>query len=169
MKHNPIDESVHIVPYDPQWPIFFLKEKKQLSEGLTEEVIDIEHIGSTSVPGLRAKSIVDIMIGIKKYPPSNELIAMLYSKGYLSYGEAEVPGRIYLIKRGIKNFNLAVVAFNGDHWKTNLKFRDYLRQHPEVCRQYEEIKQAALASGARQLLSYSDFKRAFLQSILSKI
>jgi GrpB-like predicted nucleotidyltransferase (UPF0157 family) len=164
-----IDEPVHIVKYDPSWPQSFDHEKRLLLSSADETVIGIEHIGSTAVPQLMAKPIIDIMIGITNYPPSNKLLTILSSIGYTSFGEAGVPERVYLTKRGPKNFNLALVTFGGSHWQRNLKFRNYLRQNPDVCHQYEEIKQAALETGAQELLSYSSFKNKFLNSVFEKI
>ena len=164
-----IDEPVHIVAYNDRWPELFELEKERIKHALTTQSIAIEHIGSTSVPGLKAKPIIDIMIGINSFPPSESLIRQLCALGYTFKGEAGVPGRLYFTRRGQQSFNLAVVLLNGEHWTTNIKFMNYLRKHPEECQEYEKIKSAAIESGATMLLSYSDFKRDFILSILKKI
>lgn len=69
-----IDEPVHIVPYDDQWPKSFEQEKERLKRALNKQYLEFEHIGSTSVPELSSKPIIDMMIGVENYPPSNELI-----------------------------------------------------------------------------------------------
>jgi GrpB-like predicted nucleotidyltransferase (UPF0157 family) len=97
------------------------------------------------------------------------LINKLCSSGYSYYGEAGIPERLYLTRRGQKNFNLAVVLFEGKHWENNLKFRNFLRKHPEECREYEKIKSQAIDSGANRLLSYSEFKKEFLQYLFDKM
>ena len=147
----------------------FFKEKIRLEQGLNNSSIVFEHIGSTSIPGMHSKPIVDIMIGIENYPPNSEWINKLCSLGYSYYGEAGVSKRLYFTKRGKKNYNLAVVLFEGSHWKLNIKFREFLIEHPEDCREYEKVKALAISSGANQLISYSNFKRIFIDNIFEKI
>lgn len=164
-----IDEVVHIVPYDSEWPTDFLQEKMRLEQRVNDPSIVFEHIGSTSISGMCSKPIIDIMIGIKNYPPSLEWINKLCSLGYSYYGEAGVPERLYFTHRGKKNYNLAVVLFEGSHWKLNIMFRDFLREHPDDCHDYKEIKTCAINSGANQLISYSDFKKGFIDKLFEKI
>lgn len=164
-----IDEPVLIVPYDDQWPKLFEQEKYRLQQALNKQHIEFEHIGSTSVAGLSSKPIIDIMIGIESYPPSNELILQICSLGYLFHGEANVPGRLYFSRRNRCNFNLAVVLIHKEHWLTNIKFRNHLRDHPQTCQEYERIKNAAINSGARTLLSYSEFKKEFIARIIKNL
>lgn len=164
-----IDEAVHIVPYNSEWSMDFYKEKIRLEQALNDPSIAFEHIGSTSIPGMYSKPIIDIMIGIKDYPPSLEWINILCSSGYSYYGEAGVSERLYFTLRDKKNYNLAVVLLNGSHWEHNIRFRDFLREHPEDCREYEKVKSCAINSGANQLISYSDFKKNFLHQLFEKI
>ena len=164
-----INETVHIVPYDDQWPELFEREKYRLKKALNKYNFDVEHIGSTSVSGLSSKPIVDIMIGVESYPPSTKFILQICDLGYIFHGEANVPERLYFTRRGQHNFNLAVVLLSGNHWTTNLNFRNFLRNHPQECRKYEKIKRDAISSGATKLLSYSDFKQEFITGILSKL
>jgi GrpB-like predicted nucleotidyltransferase (UPF0157 family) len=164
-----IDEPVHIVPYDEQWPKFFEQEKERLKQALNKQYLEFEHIGSTSVAGLSAKPIIDIMIGVESYPPSNELILQICALGYFFHGEANIPGRFYFTRRGQCNFNLAVVLLYKEHWLTNIKFRNYLRHHPQERLEYERIKRTAINSGAITLLPYSEFKKEFIADILKKL
>lgn len=164
-----VDEPVHIVPYDEKWPKLFEKEKKRLKQALSNQHLEYEHIGSTSVAGMSSKPIIDIMIGVEIYPASKELINQICELGYSFHGEANVPGRLYFTRRGSHNFNLAVVLLNKEHWITNIKFRNYLRSHPQECQKYERIKREAINSGATTLLPYSDFKKEFITDILSKL
>jgi GrpB-like predicted nucleotidyltransferase (UPF0157 family) len=166
---HPIDEAVHIVPYSSQWQVDFSREKMRLENALADPTLAFEHIGSTAIPEMRAKPIIDMMIGVRNYPPPLEWIKNLCSLGYSYYGEAGVPGRLYFIRRGEKNCNLAVVLFNGTHWSQNIKLRDFLREHPEECRAYEKIKFEAINSGADHLLSYSEYKKDFFNHIFEKI
>ncbi|HLB93790.1 MAG TPA: GrpB family protein [Candidatus Babeliales bacterium] len=161
-----IDEPVHIESYNDQWPKIFSQEKLRIKQALSQQYLEFEHIGSTAVPGLSAKPIIDIMVGVRNYPPSNELIQQICALGYSCHGEANVPGRLYFTRRDQCNFNLAVVLFEQEHWIKNIKFRDFLRQDPSACSAYERIKSDAINSGATTLLAYSEFKRAFIADIL---
>lgn len=161
-----IDEPVIITPFNPKWPQEYLDEKNALMSHLKNSIKGIEHIGSTAVPGLDAKPIIDIMIGIGSYPPAKEWIRQVEDLGYNCFGEAGVPGRLYFTKRGKVKFNLAVVEFEGRHWINNLKIRNYLQTHPKAALEYSRLKAKALQVGADTLLQYSQFKERFLQNLL---
>lgn len=164
-----IDEPVKIVSYDAEWPLDFLKEKIRLEQTLSGPFIGFEHIGSTSIPGMYSKPIIDIMVGIKDYPPNLDLINQFCLLGYSYFGEAGVSKRLYLTLRDKINYNLSVVLLNGSHWKQNIAVRDFLREHPEECREYEKVKFFAINSGANHLISYSDFKKVFLNKLFEKM
>ena len=121
------------------------------------------------MPELSAKPVIDIMVGVKEYPPSDALINQICSLGYFFHGEASVPGRLYFTLRGSLNFNLAVVLFQGEHWMTNIKFRNHLRNHPHSRREYEKVKKAAIACGASKLLAYSEYKKQCIANILKNL
>jgi GrpB-like predicted nucleotidyltransferase (UPF0157 family) len=136
--------------------------------GLGERAKAIEHIGSTSVPGLAAKPILDIMIGV-----AGELVAGLVDDalvrlGYDALGEAGVPGRLYFRKRGPVSVNVHVVVFGGSHWHNNLAIRDYLRTHPEEVAEYAEHKRQVIAGGGSTLLAYSERKAGFVAALLER-
>src|SRR5690242_11200662 len=103
-----VDEPIHLSGYDPQWPILFRDEKGRLSCSLPGDLA-IEHIGSTSVPGMMAKPIIDIMVGTEAHHKIEEVRSVLGDLGYEDMGEAGIPGRIYLRKRSGPAFNIAIV------------------------------------------------------------
>lgn len=147
-----VDEPVHLVGYDSLWPALFCEEAKRLTEALPGAAI--EHIGSTAVPGMVAKPIVDIMVGAPE--AAREVIARL---GYEDLGEAGVAGRIYLRRRGSgQDYNIALMEREGRLWKANLAFRDYLRSDQKAAQEYAAMKKEAIARGARMLLAYSELK-----------
>jgi GrpB-like predicted nucleotidyltransferase (UPF0157 family) len=162
-----IDEPIHLSPYDSRWPALFQAEERRLSVALPPDIA-IEHIGSTSVPGLIAKPIVDIMIGTPAHHDVPAVRGLLVSLGYEDMGEAGVSGRVYLRRRTGPAFNAALVEWAGPHWRTNLALREYLRTHPEAALNYANIKRNAFESGARSLLAYSDFKSSFLSRLIHR-
>jgi GrpB-like predicted nucleotidyltransferase (UPF0157 family) len=163
-----LDEPIHLEPYDPEWERAFQSERERLTHGLGMSADAIEHIGSTAVPGLLAKPIVDIMIGVSTFPPSSDWSKGLSILGYEGLGEAGVPGRLYFRQRGKRVCNVHVVQHAGTHWLNNLALRDYLRGSPAVAREYESAKRAAIAGGATTLLSYSEAKARAVEQLLHR-
>ena len=160
-----IDELVYILDYDPSWPLAFAAEQRRLCEALSMPETDVEHIGSTAVPGLEAKPVIDLMLGALAFPPSEALTSRLQVIGYEALGEAGVPERLYFRRRAPDAFNLHVVRRNGDHWISNLALRDYLRAHPSEQRHYAQAKREAIALGRNTLISYSEGKAAIVSEL----
>ena len=163
-----IDEPIHIEEYNPEWPRQYSEEADNLLKSLSSFQPELAHFGSTAVPGMPAKPIIDILIGIDVIPPHIEFVKKLISIGYEYLGEAGVKGRHYFRRRGSVNFNLAVVQKASVLWKENLAIRDYLRTHSEDVRAYGELKRAVIASGAKTLLDYSAGKAEFMLELLQK-
>jgi GrpB-like predicted nucleotidyltransferase (UPF0157 family) len=166
-----LDEPVEITDYDPQYEGRYRAERDRLRIATGLATLKFAHIGSTAVPGLAGKPIVDLMLGA---PPAtwaalDELRARLVTLGYEDLGEAGVPGRIYLrLRTKLRAFNLALVEEGGTHWNQNLALRDYLRAHPEEAAKYAEAKRAAVAGGATTLLAYSEAKKPALEALAQK-
>lgn len=160
-----IDEPVQLSPYNPKWPALFAAEAERIVSNLPLQIA-LEHIGSTSVAGLPAKPIIDIMVGIQQ--KDTEVVRRgLRSLGYDDLGEAGVSGRLYFRKRVPDAFNVHVVHQDGPIWKSNIALREYLRQNSEAARQYAEVKRSAIESGATMLLSYSEYKREIVAELIT--
>ena len=165
--------SIIIAPYDPQWPILFEQEKHLLIEALNKWPLIIEHIGSTAVPGLAAKPIIDIMIGIESLEMANpEFIAALAHLGYeyVPEYEKEIPDRRYFRKNsqeGVRTHQIHVAQQASEFWHRHLTFRDYLRTHPEAAQEYAELKQH-LATMYTDTQEYAQAKSDFIQKTLNK-
>lgn len=162
-----IDEEIHLEEYNLSWVSQYEEEKQELQKVFADNAVQIEHFGSTSIPGMVAKPIVDILIGVKILGKDDEIFLNLVSLGYECFGEIS-PGRLYLRKRGSKSFNLAIVKLGSDLWINNIVLRDYLRLHPEEVVQYCKVKQKAYLGGARTLLHYSDLKGPFISEALQR-
>ena len=155
-----LDEAISLVPSDSAWPDLAAEESARLRAALVDA--DIEHIGSTAVPGLDGKAIIDLLIGVRELAPS------LRIPDYEAFGEAGVPGRLCFRKRGPVSFNAQVVERGGPLWRDALVLRDYLRAHPEERGRYASGKREAIASGATTLLRYSDAKAALVEGLLER-
>src|SRR3954468_21930016 len=116
MNSPGIDEPVRLAPHDAAWRGAFETERARLAREIDLPPDSIEHIGSTAVPGLTAKPVIDMMLGVRSLPPARDLLSRLEILGYEPLGEAGVPGRIYLRLRGGRDFNLHIVERGGPHW-----------------------------------------------------
>ena len=165
-----LDERITVCAADPAWPSLFQQEAARLRTALPGNLVpDIQHIGSTAVPGLDAKPIVDLMVGIVEPGRIAEVVERLERLGYQSLGEAGVPGRWALRKRGAaRPCNIAIVAHDGEWWKLNLAVRDFLRANAEAARNYASAKWHAVNSGVDMLLAYSEAKLAIIEMIVAE-
>jgi len=166
-------EPVIIVDYNPAWPGLYEEEKMCILDAIGEYIEDIQHVGSTSVPGLGAKPIIDIMIGIHDLSLVDECVQPLQSLGYEYLGEFGIPGRHYFRKPPEtlsmhRTYHIHMVETNHDGWKRNMLFRDYLRTHPEDAKQYEVLKRALAEQFGSDREGYADAKTDFIEAVLVK-
>ena len=127
----------------------------------------MEHIGSTAVPGLGAKPIIDLMVGVPEVEGAQRQIEALEGVGYEWRGET-VPGTLYLRKAEPRRFNLHLTRWEGEFWIDHLLFRDFLRIHPETAQEYEDLKRELMARLASDPPAYNAAKASFIQSILQQ-
>jgi GrpB-like predicted nucleotidyltransferase (UPF0157 family) len=164
-------EPIVIVPYDPAWPEMFSAEREVLSRALSRDAV-VEHIGSTAVPGLAAKPIIDIMIGVTDLALVEERIADLeaLSYEYVPEYEAELPERRYFRKpaRHPRSHHLHAVVLGSEFWTRHLAFRDFLRAHPAVASEYAELKLALSSRHRRARSAYTEAKTPFIEAVLRR-
>jgi GrpB-like predicted nucleotidyltransferase (UPF0157 family) len=164
-------KHIEVVPYDLNWPTIFETEKEIISAALGDNLVAIHHIGSTAVPGLAAKPKIDIVAIAKN---REKAIIDLEKAGYVHKGEWNIPLKCGFTKRDATNVNLHVF-FDENHPEVelNLKFRDYLRDHPDVRDEYAAIKVKILEdedahqkSERSPLPIYTIRKRKFIDNII---
>ncbi|MDM9385387.1 GrpB family protein [Chlorogloeopsis sp. ULAP01] len=163
-----IDEPIIICNYDPTWVQRFEEEKAVILRAVEDLIVELEHFGSTAVPGLAAKPVVDILVGLKQYPIPDDAIQAFEQIGYEYFGEADVCGRLYFRKRKPSAFNLGAVEWGSKLWRDNLLLRDYLRCHPEARQRYEQHKRTTIIAGYNQLLAYSNQKAQLVLDLLEQ-
>jgi GrpB-like predicted nucleotidyltransferase (UPF0157 family) len=161
------EEYITIHDYDPSWPALFAGERAKIA-GALGDAIAIEHMGSTAVPGLEAKPIVDIIASVGHLPLGEDQIRGLNRLGYECLGESGVPGRAYCRKGEPHPFNLHIVQYESSLWDHNLLFRDYLQAHPDEARRYGSLKRKLAADAGHSLLLYSDRKSRFISRTLER-
>jgi len=165
--------EVIVVEYDPVWPSLFEEEKARLLAVVGDHIEDIQHIGSTAVPGLGAKPIIDIQMSLRDLALVEKCVGPLESIGYEYLGEYGVPGRHFFHKPARKPFaerthHLQIVEKGGEEWRKVLLLRDCLRAHPEVAQQYHLLKRALASQFGTDRVGYTEAKTAFVRSVLEK-
>jgi GrpB-like predicted nucleotidyltransferase (UPF0157 family) len=162
--------SVKLVAHHPSWAEYFNEEKQLLLQTLGGKVLDIRHIGSTSIPGIPAKPIVDILAAVQTLADVETFTQDLNKIGYKDKGNGDVPGRRYFVKGGEiqRTHHLNFCEMNSVFWRSHLAFRDYLAQHPEIAREYSALKRQLADKFPNDRGAYTDGKEEFVRSILDR-
>jgi len=159
---------VVLVAYDPLWPKEFQVEADRIAKACHELEIHIEHIGSTSVPGLSAKPIIDIVAGV---PPrvERELYVQAFKElGYEHKGAFGIRGRNYFVRGSPRSHHVHLVSRTTRFWRDQLLFRDYLRRNPDVMLEYQVLKRQLAIAHADDRRRYTAEKGPFIQAVLRK-
>lgn len=139
-----INEEVALFPYDTAWPTLFEEERDRLLALFPDEFLAIEHIGSTAVPGLSAKPIIDILAGVDSISRADELLEPLCRAKYATSMEynASLVGRRWLMRwaEGCRTHHLHLMVYGSEEWHRRLAFRNRLRADTELSQQYEKKK-----------------------------
>lgn len=172
-------KKVVVVPYDPSWPQVFQELKLVYEDMLGHLLLDIQHVGSTSVPGLAAKPKIDIDLVVENESKKQEALYFLKSLGYIHVGDLGIAGREAFKrtsesvpftdnKRNWPAHNLYLCIEGITPLLNHLHFRDYLRQHPETAITYGELKKALADAYPNDMDSYIEKKTAFIIDTLRK-
>lgn len=152
--------------YDPYFPKLFLEEKERLGKALGEKVF-IEHVGSTAVPGLGGKGIVDIAIGVEKNLFSKTWKS-LKDLGYEFKPNAGTEKRLFFqTKRENQVYHIHLTDISVDEWKRMLAFRNYLKTHPKEAKEYAEAKMKAAKESGQDKDTYMKIKEPVISRILN--
>ncbi len=167
---NPPGAPVVLAEYDPAWPPQFERERRLLSEVLAIWLTGpIEHIGSTAVPGLVAKPILDLMAGVESLEQSQPAIEAVAHLSYVYFPyRTEVMHWFCKPSPAIRTHHLHLVPVNSQLWMERLAFRDFLRQHPRVAAEYSELKRVLAARHRYDREAYTEAKEPFVRRVLAE-
>jgi GrpB-like predicted nucleotidyltransferase (UPF0157 family) len=150
----------------------FEEDKRKILEAVGEYVTAVEHIGSTSVPGLAAKPIIDVMVAIRSLADAPACVAPLEAIGYeyVPEHEAVMPERRFFRRgsRGAGTHHLHMVERSSAFWEEHLLFRDYLRAHPEAAAGYEKLKRSLAAAHGSDRRAYTEAKADFILATVGR-
>lgn len=163
-------EPVIIVSYDSNWKTLYQKERDEIVAHIGEYILDIQHMGSTSVEGLAAKPIIDMMIGIPSLDDAKHCIPPLEAMGYeyVPEFEKDLPMRRYLRKStgGIRTHHIHMVERSSDFWSKHITFRDILRSDTSVRDAYGALKYRLAQTYRDDREGYTDAKTDFIETAL---
>jgi GrpB-like predicted nucleotidyltransferase (UPF0157 family) len=158
---------IEVVDYDPSWPNTFESLRSRLWPALADVALSIEHVGSTSVPGLAAKPIIDISIMAPENPDVPIGISRLATLGYIHQGDLGIKGReAFTNPDGLPRHNLYLCPRDSVALANHLALRNYLRTHPEAVREYGELKKRLAQRFPDDIDSYIDGKTTMLLKML---
>ncbi len=164
--------DVVVVDYDSSWPARYERERAGIVEALgdvMEGVAAIEHVGSTAVPGLAGKPIIDIMVGIRELAGGERCVQPLEALEYEYRGDAGIPGRYYFRKGNPRSHHLHMVEHRSEFWQRHILFRDLLRERPAVAREYAALKKELAVRYRTDRLAYTEAKTPFIESALGEL
>lgn len=163
-------DAIEIARYDPAWPGAFERERAAILAALGDLVSAIEHVGSSAVPRLGAKPIIDIMIGLRELADHARCVAPLQALGYEYMGERGIPGRLFFARPipRPRTHHLHMVEHCSSFWVRHLLFRDYLRAHSEEAHAYYELKLRLAARFGADVEAYTEAKTEFIRSVEAK-
>ena len=160
--------TVRLVPYTKEWEILFKREKLLLKQILGGLALDIQHVGSTAIPDMPAKPIIDIAVGIKTVNNFGECTKPLQSAGYL-FRENASNWREFFFAKGPEEkraYHLHLMKYNGEIWKNYLAFRDYLRANRKHARKYAELKETLFKKYPENRKKYTAGKAQFVRATI---
>jgi GrpB-like predicted nucleotidyltransferase (UPF0157 family) len=166
---NPKEEAeIHIVPYDKSWPARFEEERRALASAISEYVTGaIEHVGSTAVPGLAAKPVIDIMVGVESLAASQPALPILKRLEYCYFPyRDDVMHWFCKPSPQFRTHHLHLVPFRSRLWVERIAFRDYLRKHSDTAADYANLKRQLASQHRFDREAYTDAKEPFIRRII---
>lgn len=165
--------KITLVKYNTDWPKMFEKERHLLLQALKNSVVQVEHIGSTSVPGLLSKPIIDIMVGLYDFSIADSTIPKIVNLGYTYFPEFEdvMPNRRFFKKlvNGTATYHIHMTEIDSKFWQRHLLFRDYLKENPNVTKKYALLKKELAKQDWEDSNDFAKAKTAFIKKIEEQV
>ena len=158
------NREIHVVAYSETWQVMFAKERSALQCALDKVLIRLDHIGSTSVPQLMAKPIIDILMEVASLTALDQLQAKFEALGYTAKGEFGITGRRFYTKGGDqRSHHIHAFVSGDDNLFRHRAFRDYLQEHPVIRQQYGQLKEQQALTCKHDSDLYQQGKNGFIQ------
>lgn len=162
--------TVRVVPYDPRWPALFIRCAADVEGALGTEALAIHHVGSTAVPGLAAKPILDILVGVQDFDRARALVPRIEGLGYEFRPDQDVVDRHYFRRPAgpgrVRTHHLSLAEPGSDHFRATIAFRDALRGVEGLAEEYATLKLRLAKRYPRDREAYLEGKTAFVRRVL---
>ena len=167
-----IEQGVSLHAYDPTWPLQFEAERARIVEAFPDTFLAIEHIGSTAVPGMESKPLIDMLAGVRTMDEAFALNQTIHRIGYATsvVVNASLPTRQWFMRQsgGHRTHHLHVVVHDSEDWHARVGFRDRLRTDPDLRARYAALKEDLVERFAEDRESYTEGKSAFIAAAIAK-
>jgi GrpB-like predicted nucleotidyltransferase (UPF0157 family) len=162
-------QPIEVVDYDPDWPRAYAEERDRIAAAIGGAALAIEHVGGTSVPGLPAKPVIDLMVGVEDVERAGPAVAGLINLGYeyVPELETELPDRRYFRRGSPETHHVHMVPVSSDYFAEHLLFRDYLRSHPQAAEEYGKLKRGLADRHRFDREAYRAGKLPFIDTVVA--
>ncbi|MGF1517875.1 MAG: GrpB family protein [Nodosilinea sp.] len=161
-------KQVQVHSPNPQWPQDFEAEAAQIALALGDNVAHIHHIGSTSIPNIYAKPVIDMLVEVTDIDQVDACDGAMVALGYTAMGEYGLPGRRYFRKdndEGVRTHHVHTFQLGSSEVVRHLAFRDFMRANPDCAQQYSDLKRALAAQHPNDIDGYMDGKDEFVKAM----
>lgn len=160
--------TVEVADYSAEWPRLFEEEAERIRGAVGEWILAIEHVGGTSIPGMAAKPILDIAVGVDDFDEAGACVDPLVALGYEYRGEHGIPRRHYFVRGEPRTHHIHMVEVTSPGWHETLAFRDYLIGHPDEAREYATLKHRLAVEHPTDRLAYQAGKEQLIRRIVER-
>jgi GrpB-like predicted nucleotidyltransferase (UPF0157 family) len=162
-------QPVEVVDYDPDWTRAYAEERDRIGAAIGAAILAIEHVGGTAVPGLPAKPVIDLMVGVEDIERAGPAVAALINLGYeyVPEFESELPDRRYFRRGTPDTHHVHMVAVSSDFFAEHLLFRDWLREHPQAAEEYGKLKRGLASRHRFDREAYRAGKVPFIDTVVA--
>jgi GrpB-like predicted nucleotidyltransferase (UPF0157 family) len=162
-------QPIDVVDYDQDWPRRYSEERDRIGAAIGDVTLAIEHVGGTAVPGLPAKPVIDLMVGVEDIERAGPAVAGLINLGYeyIPELESQLPDRRYFRKGTPETHHVHMVPVSSDYWAEHLLFRDYLRSHPQAAEEYGKLKRGLAGRFPFDRDAYRAGKVPFIDTVVA--
>lgn len=157
--------KVRLCPHTALWTELYAEESRRLRDALSGRIVDLEHIGSTAIPGIKAKPILDIMLGVEDLETGPGLLTWLEPLGYYLATDVAIRNDVVFARGEARTHLLHVLRFRGPEWNRHFRFRDRPRADATLARDYERLKEARSREFADNRPAYNKAKTGLTLAI----
>jgi GrpB-like predicted nucleotidyltransferase (UPF0157 family) len=171
MYRNYAGRTYYIEPYNPDWALQFAHEAEKVRSVFGADAITIEHVGSTSVPGLAGKPVIDILVVVHEVADIEQHVSEMALAGYINLGHYVSPDSYLFIRGDINNriCNVHVFPKNHSHTREMPAFRDYLISHPDEMNTYSQLKQDLFQKYPNDYAQYRKEKDVYVKDLTKRV